>query len=377
MPQPLPKAPSNPPQEKGMIRVAEGLFRYSCGGTFYAMFNHNGKRIRQRLGTKEIPCTSLPEAKRLLLDLKVSLANTNVLAGKKPLKVMLAEYVTSLTFSKNTRAYKIAILEKFVSSFPGSKRIGEVKKSDVLKYLATTSSPSSHNHALTAIRAFFEYAIADGATGISPTSKITYRRNKGEVKRLIPSKEEFEAIVHSIRDVVFSDTATPSADLVEFMGLAGLGQAECDGLLWDHINFQSGVITIIRKKTGQQFAIPIYPQLLPLLTRMKSEATGKKVFGVKNPKKSLESACARLGLPDYSPRAFRRMFITRCLELGIDPQTIAEWQGHRDGGQLILKVYGRVSKAHQTRMANLLAPDQSKDAPTDKKIIPMPQSACG
>jgi hypothetical protein len=46
------------------------------------------------------------------------------------------------------------------------------------------------------------------------------------------------------------------------------------------------------------------------------------------------------------------MFITRALELGIDPQTIAEWQGHQDGGQLILKVYGRVSQEHTRRMAS-------------------------
>ena len=50
------------------------------------------------------------------------------------------------------------------------------------------------------------------------------------------------------------------------------------------------------------------------------------------------------------------MVITRCLELGIDAQTIASWQGHKDGGQLILRVYARVSEEHTRRMASLMAP---------------------
>jgi hypothetical protein len=60
------------------------------------------------------------------------------------------------------------------------------------------------------------------------------------------------------------------------------------------------------------------------------------------------------------------MFITRCLELGIDAQTIAQWQGHRDGGQLILRVYARVSDAHTKKMAaKMSAPS------TAENIIPI------
>ena len=46
------------------------------------------------------------------------------------------------------------------------------------------------------------------------------------------------------------------------------------------------------------------------------------------------------------------MFITRCLELGVDVQTIARFQGHKDGGKLILDTYGHVSDAHSQRMAD-------------------------
>jgi site-specific recombinase XerD len=50
----------------------------------------------------------------------------------------------------------------------------------------------------------------------------------------------------------------------------------------------------------------------------------------------------------------RRCFITRALELGIDVKTVAEFQGHKDGGQLILSTYSHVRQPHAQRMAQLL-----------------------
>ena len=44
-------------------------------------------------------------------------------------------------------------------------------------------------------------------------------------------------------------------------------------------------------------------------------------------------------------------------EMGADPvwrREIAEWQGHRDGGKLILETYSHVNPVHSQRMAQLL-----------------------
>jgi hypothetical protein len=48
------------------------------------------------------------------------------------------------------------------------------------------------------------------------------------------------------------------------------------------------------------------------------------------------------------------MFITRAIERGIDVKVIAQWQGHRDGGKLILDTYSRVRQPHSERMAALM-----------------------
>ena len=48
------------------------------------------------------------------------------------------------------------------------------------------------------------------------------------------------------------------------------------------------------------------------------------------------------------------MFITRAIERGVDVKVIAEWQGHKDGGKLILDTYTHVNRAHSYRMAQLM-----------------------
>src|SRR4029077_9627231 len=75
-----------------------------------------------------------------------------------------------------------------------------------------------------------------------------------------------------------------------------------------------------------------------------------------NCKKGLAASCKRLGMPNFEPRSLRRFFITTALRGGGDVATVAAWQGHKDGGALILKTYGdEVRLAHSLQMARLLA----------------------
>jgi hypothetical protein len=39
------------------------------------------------------------------------------------------------------------------------------------------------------------------------------------------------------------------------------------------------------------------------------------------------------------------MFITRAIERGVDVKVIAEWQGYKDGGKLILDTYSAVTES--------------------------------
>jgi integrase len=91
----------------------------------------------------------------------------------------------------------------------------------------------------------------------------------------------------------------------------------------------------------------------------------EKVFTVRKASKAIDSACGRLRLSSYSHRSFRRMFITRAIERGVDVKVIAEWQGHKDGGKLILDTYSHVNPVHSQRMAQLMTDGEPEN------VIPM------
>ncbi len=55
------------------------------------------------------------------------------------------------------------------------------------------------------------------------------------------------------------------------------------------------------------------------------------------------------------------MFITRAIERGVDVKVIAEWQGHRDGGKLILQTYSHVRRPHSQRMATLMTEQEPEN----------------
>ena len=55
------------------------------------------------------------------------------------------------------------------------------------------------------------------------------------------------------------------------------------------------------------------------------------------------------------------MFITRAIENGVDVKVIAEWQGHKDGGKLILDTYSYVHPRHSARMAELMTVERPRN----------------
>jgi len=133
--------------------------------------------------------------------------------------------------------------------------------------------------------------------------------------------------------------------------------------MWSDIDWEREQIVTFRHKTKSGFAIPLYPQVRSVLERRYARRTPSedRVFSILNAKKAIAAACKRLGLPAHSHRSFRRMFITRAIERGVDVKVIAEWQGHKDGGKLILDTYSHVNHAHSQRRAKLMSEEEPEN----------------
>jgi integrase len=129
-----------------------------------------------------------------------------------------------------------------------------------------------------------------------------------------------------------------SADFLEFLGLAGLGQAEAATLTWADVNLERGHFVTFRQKTRTGFAVPIFPQLRPLLERRCAQALLLKAKCSRSMtrRRRLQALVSVSNYRTIQAERFRRLFITSAIERGVDVKVIAQWQGHQDGGKLIL-----------------------------------------
>jgi integrase len=252
---------------------------------------------------------------------------------------------------------KTFIVKRIKTDWPTGRftQVSKIKPSDVDAWLSRYPFGSaSRNLHISCVKELFNSAVRDRIISASPAAHLRSAKREKPI-RLTPTFEQFKAIIADVRAQVFNADAQDSADFLEFLGLAGLGQAEAGSLRRADVDFAAGQIITYRHKTSTGFTIPIFPQLRPLLERLcEGKAHDARVFKISDAKKALAGASRRLGYPPFSQRSLRRMFITRAIEKGVDVKVIAEWQGHKDGGKLILDTYSHVRPIHSQRMAQLM-----------------------
>ena len=339
-------------------RVGENLYRYSSSGVYYARFRTKGKEIQRSLKTCDREL-----AKRRLQEEITKASKVDFKLGKLTLRELLGLYEESVKqFAPKTIGTRRGILNVFKRTWSHGLEIAvnSLSTGQLDLWLASQRARvknATYNEYARFLRQLFDIAVKHRALAVSPAASIRGLKIETPI-RLTPTWEQFRAVVEAIRSNKNNSQAAESGDLVEFMGLAGVGRIECSNLRGEHINFVSSRITLYRVKTDTGYSIPIFPQLLPLLRQMETNGrikAGQPLFQLKDPKKALASACKRLKYPHFSSRALRRCFITRSIELGVDFKTIAAWQGHRDGGVLVARTYSHLRNEHSENMAKKLA----------------------
>jgi integrase len=350
-------------------KVGECLYRYSSNGVYYARIRVDGKEIKRSLETSDRAI-----AQRELSRFKNEQRQIDRSQGKLTLAELCDRYLKTIQHQKpKTIERKTCIVGRMKTSWPTGKltQVAKIKPSDVDLWLSSIArranrfGSASRNLHISCIKEVFALAVRDRIIPVSPALHLHSAKREKPI-RLTPTFEQFKAIIADVRAQVFNANAQDSADFLEFLGLAGLGQAEAGSVRPCDVDLDAGRIVTFRHKTVTGFAIPIFPQVRPLLEKLcAGKHNGERIFKISDAKKALAGACQRLQLPPFSQRSLRRMFIVRAIERSVDVKVIAEWQGHRDGGKLILDTYSHVNRVHSQRMAQLMTDSE----PTN--IIPM------
>src|SRR5262249_27314949 len=146
--------------------------------------------------------------------------------------------------------------------WPGgaNQRVRDIVSSQADLFLAQFKfGASSHNAFVTVLRELFDFAVRDNCIAKSPCAHLKFRKREKPI-RLTPTYEQFRAIIDDVRGQPFNADAQDSADFLEFLGLAGLGQAETSSLRRSDIDFDARRLITFRHKTSTGFAVPIFPQ---------------------------------------------------------------------------------------------------------------------
>lgn len=349
-------------------KVGECLYRYRSNGVYYAVVRHQGK-----LNWKSLKTDKRAIATRKLGDYRAKLSRTDVSAGRITLESLCDDYLKSLSQSARTIKEKERIVEKIKEDWPAVEKaqcqVKSIRPADVSTWLAGYKfGPSAYNACLWFIRGALEFAVENGLIPENPAARIKAKKREKPIRHT-PTFEQFQKLVADIRAKELNRRAHHSANLVEFMGLAGVGNAEVGNLTWGDVDIEKEKITLFRQKTRQGYQIPLFPQVRGLLEKMKGDrdpAPREKVFKTTDAKKALAASCRRLKFPHFDHRSLRRMFVTRALQRGVDVKTVSGWQGHQDGGRLILSTYSHVLSEHSDRMAKLMTTEGKKKGKGNK-----------
>jgi integrase len=294
------------------------LYRHKLNGCYYGIKKVSGKRKEHSLQT-----TDRKIAERKLAFWVKSLDKIDFNAEKTTLKQLLEKFVASRQGkSDSTKATDASIIKRFEAEWKHGLdiRASHIKPSHLDEWLASNEGRlkhSSYNRYCCFLKELFEIAVVDRMVIESPFAGVKTKWKKPQKpKRFVPTQEQFKAIIDDIRSQHFNREAEESANFIEFLGMAGLGQAEAASLTWGDVDWPRNILHIKRHKTQERFQVPIFEHLKPLLERLLKSYSSTppaetNVFKIQDARKALASACARLGFYKFTQRNIRAVLIRR------------------------------------------------------------------
>lgn len=332
-----------------ILRVAENLYRDPESKRYYGV-----KKIARRKALHSLDTTDQATAKRELKKWLAKLDARDPRALDLKLDALIQRFLDARKKETRTATNYESIARRLRNSFQlgTAVPVRKIKTSDLLAWLnheAAVSewSGSYFNAVRLFVRQMFELAVADGVLSESENPfrpKLIKTRKRDKTIRRIPTLEQFRKIIEDVQKNGGNGIREESANFLEFLGLAGIGQAEAARFTWR--DDRGTKLRFVRQKTSKEFFIPVYPWLAPYTAKLRSQRNSAgddaRVFRIDDAKKALRGACKRLKIHQFTQRNLRAMCIKRLYDAGVPVKRIALWQGHSDGGQLIQQVYTEV-----------------------------------
>jgi integrase len=230
---------------------------------------------------------------------------------------------------------------------------------------------------------------------------LKYCRDRGKVARLPELKrlkqpksprrklltdEEFQSLLDACRTDVTKNAAT-MRNFIRFLALTGAREQEAARVKWEDVDIARRQVTIGAdglSKNHEARDVNMTDEFVELLTEMQgtrapdsaylfpSPQRGEKDKCISNMRNALEDIRSEAGLKHVAFHHMRDLFTSKCVMAGVPFMTIAAWVGHKDGGVLIGKVYGHLSKDHKADTASKLSLFKKPE-----NVVDLPKQSAG
>jgi integrase len=344
--------PPEPPRGD-WINVGNNLRRLKTSGVYYVFAKRKGNQFRRSLHTKD-----KAQARRLKDDFMRELDR---LASAEAAQITFEQLAARWneaerhTLKESTAARRAACVKAIAPAFFGLQiRHITARHCEAWANARANSGVAAATFVkeLETMRGAFRYATAQGLILHDPSANIKRPKIRNKPPA-VPTREQFAAIVGAIRADV-QGKGDNGALLVELLAYSGMRLNEARSLRWRDVNFAQRLFTVTGGERGtknyEQRTVPLSDEMRALLARLKCErgkaAPDAFIVQTTSARKCLETACRKLGLPNFTHHSKRHFFATCAIESGVDIPTVARWLGHKDGGALLMKTYSHLQQAH-------------------------------
>ena len=329
------------------------------------------------------PSTGLKKVSRLRLVDATDIDSAKTEAGKLRQKIAAGETIHGKhgpTFSEYREHYIVTTVNKkpktlynenyFLKAWQkflgGDIKIGSITKQNVLAFRVKLTknkySPRTVNLHVVALRNLFKMAKIEGYFKTTlPTDGVTQMKIDHTERKLL-TNGQIDAVCNKAL-TKHKRNGQQFADFIRLLAHCGGRTSEVLKLTWADVDFQNKVLVFkgVNTKNGQTRRVDFNTKLQSHLKSMFARKTSDSLFPstrTDNPVTSFKTILRKirtdLDFPFLTLHLLRHYFVSVCVMAGIDFLTIAKWVGHQDGGVLIGKTYGHLSREHTIRMAKKL-----------------------
>ena len=222
--------------------------------------------------------------------------------------------------------------DKHILPAIGNRRVAEVTRADIESMVAPLPGPTRNRVLALASRLF---TLAETwelrAPGANPTRKVERAREDARDRVLSPS--ELAALAEALTGAEARSPANVAA--IRFAAVTGLRIGEVLAVRWEHVEFETGRLTLPATKTGRRVhdlpsaALAVLAGL-PRFGDWAFTNNGTAPATYKRARETFARVAKAAGLADVRLHDLRRTVMTRAALSGVGPHVLRDLLGHRD-----------------------------------------------